>query len=160
MLYDSGELEGAEAARFERHLADCEECGERLESSRRAHLWAVGTIENAPSALIRRAVDTGRPAAGVRLSAPILILSAVACMMGLFIYVSRVPRPVSSPPTASERPRRKLVPMKLEGGEFRLGLAQAGATLIRIEKLEAPRLREVRFTPILPQPIPAPGFRR
>ncbi|UPT73718.1 MAG: zf-HC2 domain-containing protein [Elusimicrobiota bacterium] len=50
LLYDSGELSGAEAAEFERHLAVCAECRGLLDAAESAHRWARGAgIAPSPS---------------------------------------------------------------------------------------------------------------
>jgi anti-sigma factor RsiW len=56
LLYDAGELEPAEAAEFERHLARCSECRDWLALARRARAWSAAAAETPPAALVSRAL--------------------------------------------------------------------------------------------------------
>ncbi len=60
LLYESGELAGAEAAAFERHLGGCAECRELLAAAGAAHRWAAdAAIEPSPSLKARAQAAAG-----------------------------------------------------------------------------------------------------
>jgi|GEM_PF-3641681 len=61
LLYESGELDGAEAAEFERHLKGCAECRERLALVRRVHRASGALAEDAPRRLVAAVVARARP---------------------------------------------------------------------------------------------------
>lgn len=83
LLYESGELPADEAVEFERHLASCAECRDRLDTARAAHLWARGASVEPHPRLSSAALAA---AGGARLSARAAL--AAYALAGLLVALT------------------------------------------------------------------------
>ena len=123
LLYESGELGAREAEAFERHLPDCLECLQHLETIRRSHAWAQQAAAVPAAALLALASGRGPsapPASGTGNGSTgllkLLALSALLGGTGYAIYTARQPAPPADDtppqpafelamPSAAGRPR-------------------------------------------------------
>lgn len=133
LLYLAGELEQADAERFQRHLSECDVCRDRLLVAKKAHEATGRILESAPEALVAAAI--GRAGAGTVPAArrwPFwsgLLVGLAGLVVALFVW--RYPGPQAIPGDIVLRGFAPMAtrPSRDENGRLRLDAGKDWASL-------------------------------
>jgi hypothetical protein len=99
-----GELDAAEAARFDAHLLDCDSCWQAVTEDRLGRVAVERLRDTAPPGLtdrIRFAVELARPPAARQRRALVQLLAAVAVLAALLLVPGLTHRHQTDPPTVA-----------------------------------------------------------